>query len=98
MCNFYHLSVRFEALDLLAELSQAIDTILKLLELPIKTVFREANLARCLKRLSQSFQSVLGILCFCSRISYVINDCSHVFAICDIPKRVEHREVVRPCF
>lgn len=57
MCNFRYLFVRLEALDLLAKLSQTVDTILKLLELPIESIFREANLAS----LPESFEPVLPI-------------------------------------
>lgn len=45
MCDFHYLSIRFEPLDLLAKLSQTIDTILNLLQLPIESIFREANSA-----------------------------------------------------
>lgn len=57
MCNFHYLSIRFETLYLLAKLSQTIDTILNLLELPIESIFREADSAS----LPESFEPVLPI-------------------------------------
>jgi len=57
MCNFYYLFVRFEALDLLAKLSQAIDTILELLKLRVEPIFREADLAS----LPETFEPVFPI-------------------------------------